>query len=174
MTTTYINIGGTLIDASTVTPPDKIWREAWVWNDPDIELDHDLMKPIAHKIVEANYNAMHAVLCTNYTAEELHTWTKQEAEARAHQLDTGALTPFIDQYVVNNQSLAGADDAARKATLCDIIENNADAFEEGFAEILSTSKELKMTIEATADAAALEALDLSISDPNIVLEDKFA
>lgn len=162
MATSLIKIGETEIDTSTVTPPSRIWRKAWVWNDPNIELDHALMKPIAHAIVQENYNAAHNVLVADYTTEEIATWPKQEAEARAHQLDSGAATPFLDGYVANNQSLTGADNAAKKVTLCNKIESNADAFQDAFAEILGQSKELKFVIEASKDAATLDAMDLSI------------
>lgn len=163
MTKKYINLGNDSVDASTTTEPSsRVFRNAWVWNEPFIELDHDAMKPIARAVVDTNYNGAHDALVAGYTDDETSTWAKQESEARAHTNDSSASTPFLDAYVINNPSLSGRSNDEKKATLAAKIVAKADAFEQNFAKILGTSKELKSSIENSEDAATLDTMDLSI------------
>ena len=163
MAPVLVRIGEKLIDASKVKLHARKWRNAWVWKDPVISLDHNAMKIIANSIVDQNYNAAHSSLISGYADSETDTWSKQELEARSYKADRAASTPFLDQYVKNNPSLTGANDTAKKSALIAKIIDHADSFALSLSSILGKSKELRISIEASKDPDALAKIDLSIN-----------
>lgn len=97
--TIYIKIGEDLIDASTVTPPDKKWRDAWVWNDPNIELDHDKMVTIIQGMLSvAMYDRI----------EQGVIWQYNNADSPHPVIITSKLRLFLSdtQAVISHPTLA--------------------------------------------------------------------
>lgn len=121
----------------------------------------------AYAEVLANYEVAANDLKSVYNQAEMNTFFKQEEEARAHQADAMASTPFLDAYVLQYQSLTGADNAAKKATLVGLIMAKVNDFEGWEGDLLGQLKVHQAAIAAAADAAAVEALNLSFTDPTV-------
>lgn len=120
----------------------------------------------AYSKARINYERAANDLKSVYNQAEMNTFYKQEEEARAHQADSNASTPFLDAYVLQYQTLTGADNAAKKATLVTQIMNKVNDFQGWEGDLIGQLKAHEAAIAAAATAAAVDALDLSFTDPS--------
>lgn len=85
--TTYIQIDGQLIDASTVTVPTRAFRDAWVLNGPVIEIDVSKAKEVwKTKLRQARATKMDKLDAEYFRALETGDTNKQTEVAATKQL----------------------------------------------------------------------------------------
>lgn len=102
--------------------------------------------------VNADCDKRMSALVAGYPEREQQTFDKQETEARAFTADATAATPLIDALALN-RGVAKADLAAR-------IIAKADAFADYAGKIIGHRQKLEDQINAAADMAALNAIDI--------------
>lgn len=102
--------------------------------------------------IEAIFNTRIAIVTENATPEEIASWDKQEAEARAWLADDTASTIMIDILLVQR------DNGETKAELVDKIILKADTYLAAYATDLGTLQRGIKRAEAATTKADLDAL----------------
>lgn len=106
----------------------------------------------AHARINGAYDAAVHSLTAGYPQTEIDSWSKQESEARAWQLDRDSSTPWID-------AAATARDITRDA-MAVLILNNANALAPMHGALTGKRQSLRDAINALGPNATQEQLDL--------------
>ncbi len=108
-------------------------------------------KAIALARIDAAYQDAINTITAGYPQDEVMSWPKQEAEARAWLLDINAPTPWIDGAVAAR--------SITKSELVDKIISNATLFARLHGELTGKRQNLRDRIAALADSPVQQQLD---------------
>lgn len=109
------------------------------------------MKTAALERVDAAYGSAMAALTEGYPENEVRSWPKQEAEARAWSADARVSTPWIDG--------AAAGRGISKAEFVEKILAHAASFAPLYGELTGKRQKLRDEIAALGDQPAQQQLD---------------
>jgi hypothetical protein len=108
-------------------------------------------KAAALNRINAAYQAAVSAMITNYPKDEVESWPKQEAEARAWLNDPSATTPWMDG--------AAAGRGISKPQLASKIIDSANRFAAAHGELTGKRQKLRDRIAALGDAPTQAQLD---------------
>lgn len=130
-----------------------------------------MMKPVILDEINAAYTQAVSEITAGYPSEEINSWPKQEAEARAYLADPDAPTPFIDG-MLSERPIPTPEDAAPewtpKGDLVTRIMAKVAAFEVAVGTLTGRRHALEDQIEAIPDE--VDAVDTDL--PNIKWPDQ--
>jgi hypothetical protein len=118
--------------------------------DPTASASLDDLKSRKRAEINAAFAASIADLKANYPADEIQSWFKQEAEARAYEADNNASTPLLSA-MANARGITVADLAARVVT-------NADAYSVAAGALIGKRQKYEDSIEAATDADTVSVI----------------
>jgi hypothetical protein len=118
---------------------------------PATQLTTSQMKAVALARINAAYKAAVEAQTEGYPEEEIRSWPKQEAEARAWLQDSSAPTPWIDG--------AAAGRGVSKVELIDRIISNAVLFAPMHGQLTGKRQKLCDQITALGDQPTQQQLD---------------
>lgn len=146
------SIAATIVDASAA--PDI--AQGWTYSGGTFSAPVVAVPPLAdvkaEKLAElsAACSARMDVVKAGYPPEEIQSWPKQEAEARAYLADNTAATPLLSAMAAA-RSIGLADLAAR-------VIAKADAFAEASGAIIGKRQKYEDAVSAATDAATVAAI----------------
>jgi len=123
------------------------WLLAWVADPAPIPPTLDELKAAKLADIEQSFSESMAAVKAGYPADEILSWDKQEAEARAWLADAAASTPMIDAMLLQRTSLTKADLVARIVAKAEIA-----------AGFVGTLVGKRQALEDRIEAATLETI----------------
>ncbi|MGJ8619626.1 MAG: hypothetical protein ACSHWN_04785 [Methylophilaceae bacterium] len=119
---------------------------------PDPTIDELITKKITE--INSQFNQLMHQITAGIPVDEIASWDKQEAEARAYTADNNAVTPLID-------ALAAAR-GITKADLAGRIITKADLFATVSGQLIGTRQGLEDQLDALAEDENTTAADVEL------------
>lgn len=112
----------------------------------------DIAKSLKLPVINAEYE-QNVLNIANVGKDEMATWPKQEAEARAWLSDNNSATPVIDNLLIGRTALGES-----KAELVAKIIANTDAYSIAFPKVLGLHQAKQKALQACTTVAEVELL----------------
>lgn len=141
----------------TINEDDGVWSittggEIVKFPFPDPTIEQLITKKRAE--INTQFNQLMNQITAGITVDEIASWDKQEAEARAYSADTNAVTPLIDALAAA-RGITKADLAARIIT-------KADLFATVSGQLIGTRQGLEDQLDLLAEDDNTTAADVAL------------